>query len=52
MVQVEYADGTEMLGYFSCIEEARFTFGKGRRVDSAGRSLPVEEVGSLIAMLG
>src|SRR3981189_430823 len=41
------------LCYFSCIEEARLLSesSQGQRVDSAWRSLPVEEAGSLIAML-
>jgi hypothetical protein len=33
MVQVEHSDGKEMLCYFSCIEEARFTFGKLSRAE-------------------
>ena len=54
MVQVEHSDGTEMLVLFFLHRGGAVYFRKalkGRRVDSAWRSLPVEEVGSLIAML-
>jgi hypothetical protein len=54
MVQVEHSDGTEMLVLFFLHRGGAVYFQKalkGRRVDSAWRSLPVEEVGSLIAML-
>ena len=52
---VEHSDGTEMLVLLFLHRGGAVYFRKalkGRRVDSAWRSLPVEEVGSLIAMLG
>jgi hypothetical protein len=54
MVQVAHSDGIEMLVCFFLRQNGRVYFQKalqGGRLDSAWRSLPVEEVGSLIAML-
>jgi hypothetical protein len=53
MVHVEHSDGTEMLVCFFLRQQGSVYFEKprGGRRDCGWLSLPIDEVGSLIAML-